>query len=421
MFFYSLFAIRYSLFASYNPIQMLDLLQGIRVISFNHFLLGPMGIQMLADLGADVISVENPEGAWQRHWSSGNIWHDGQGMLQLCANRNKRSLALDLKGEKGKDIARRLVANADIVAENFRPGIMDRLGLGYDELRKRKPALIYASASGYGSDGPYAQRPGQDLLAQALFGIMSITGHETPQPVGVSVVDHHAAALLAMGILAALVRRERTGKGCRVEASLMQAALDLQAESLTAWLNAPKRPASVKAPRHVAGWYYPAPYGVYATRDGHIALSLSPLAAVAKAIEAPELAAFSDKDTWRRQDEISGLIAERFTTKSNEDWCTRLEAARIWHAPVQDYDGILNDPQVKHMQALVTVHGGGKTQAPVTLVNHPLRYDGESACIGLPPQRLGAQTRQVLEEFGFRAAEIAALIDEGVVAVNEES
>jgi crotonobetainyl-CoA:carnitine CoA-transferase CaiB-like acyl-CoA transferase len=398
---------------------MLDLLQGIRVISFNHFLLGPMGIQMLADLGADVISVESPEGAWQRHWSSGDIWHDGQGMLHLCANRNKRSLALDLKAEKGKAIARRLVESADIVAENFRPGVMDKLGLGYDVLCKRKPALIYASASGYGSEGPYAPRPGQDLLAQALFGIMAITGHEAPRPVGVSVVDHHGAALLAMGILAALVRRERTGKGCRVEASLMQAALDLQAESLTAWLNAPKRPAAVNAPRHVAGWYYPAPYGVYATRDGHLAISLSPLAAVAKAVELPELAAFSDKDGWDRKNEISSLIAERLTAQNNEHWCTRLEAARIWHAPVQDYEGILNDPQVKHMQALVTVHGGGKTHAPVTLVNHPVRYDGKPASIDLPPQRLGAQTKEILAEIGISDSEIAALIEEGLVQAND--
>jgi len=400
---------------------MLDLLQGIRVISFNHFLLGPMGVQALADLGADVIAVETPEGAWQRHWSSGDIWHDGQGMVHICTNRNKRSVALDLKAPKGREIALKLIDGADVVAENFRPGVMEKLGFGCDALRRRKPALIYASASGYGPDGPYAQRPGQDLLAQALFGIMAITGQPQtgPRPAGVSVVDHHGAALLAMGILAALLRRERTGKGCRVDASLMQAALDLQAESLTAWLNATPRPASVSAHRHVAGWYYPAPYGVYATRDGHIAVSLCPLPALAEAIDEPRLNSFSDQDAWSRQDEIGDLIAARLKTKATEEWRARMGEAQIWHARVQGYDDILADPQVRHMQALVTARGGGESAAPLTLVNHPVRYDGEAATIRLPPQRLGAQTREVLAELGFAPAEIAALARDGVVRVDE--
>src|SRR5438445_12218044 len=349
---------------------MLDILQGVRVISFNHFLLGPMAIQTLGDLGADVIAIEPPEGAFQRHWSGGNLWHDGQGMLQLCANRNKRSIALDLKELRGREIALRLIDRADVVAENFRPGVMDKLGFGYETLRERNRALIYASASGYGRTGPYAARPGQDLLAQALFGLMAITGQPAtgPRPVGVSAVDHHGAALFAMGILAALLRRERTGKGCRVDASLMQAALDLQAESLTAWLNAANRPASVSARPHIAGWYYPAPYGVYATRNGHIAVSLCPVQKLAQAIEEPRLASFSEQDSWKRQDEIGELIAAALGKQPTEAWVPLLERAKIWHAPVQGYAQIVEDPQVKHMQALVTLPGGGKTGAPVTLV-----------------------------------------------------
>src|ERR1700693_690032 len=181
---------------------MLDLLQGIRVVSFNHLLLGPMGSPALADRGAGVVAIETPEGAWQRHWSSGDIWHDGQGMLHLCTNRNKRSIALDLKSPEGKEIALKLVDGADVIAENFRPGVMEKLGFGYAALQRRKPALIYASASGYGPDGSYAERPCPGLLAQALFGLMAITGEKTtgPRPVGVSAVDHHGGALFAMGI-----------------------------------------------------------------------------------------------------------------------------------------------------------------------------------------------------------------------------
>jgi crotonobetainyl-CoA:carnitine CoA-transferase CaiB-like acyl-CoA transferase len=393
---------------------MLDLLAGTRVVSFNHFLLGPMGIQMLGDLGADVIAIEPPDGAWQRHWSGGDIWHDGESMLHLCANRNKRSVALDLKSPKGRDIALRLVERADVVAENFRPGVMEKLGFGYDALKRRNPSLIYASATGYGPDGPYAARPGQDLLAQALFGLMAITGQAAsgPRPVGVSAVDHHGAALFALGILAALVRRARTGQGCRVDANLMQAALDLQAESLVAWLNAAEKPA-VHAPRHVGGWYYAAPYGVYATADGHLALSLSPLAKVAEAIGEPRLAAYSERDAWTRKDEIGDLIAHQLKTRPTAAWVGALERAGVWHAPVQDYAGIRADPQVAHMRSLLSVGGAG--DAPLTLVNHPVRYDGQTAEARLPPQPIGAQTREVLAELGIGAGEIDALAREGVI------
>lgn len=398
---------------------MLDMLKGVKVVSFNHFLMGPMGIQVLGDLGADVVSIETPEGAYQRHWSAGNIWCDGQSVLHLCANRNKRNIALDLKSEKGKEIALRLIDGADVVAENFRPGVMEKLGFGYEALKARKPSLIYASASGYGPDGPYKERPGQDLLAQALFGLMAITGQQAsgPRPVGVSAVDHHGAAVFAMGVLAALVRRGRTGQGCRVDVSLMQAALDLQAESLVGWLNAPEKPATVQAPKHVAGWYYAAPYGVYATRDGHIALSLSPLKLIAEALEDPRIAEFNEKDTWDvgRKEQIGDLIAAVLKTRETAHWIARMEPRKIWHARVQGYADIVNDPQVKHLDCLVTVPGGGEKGAPVTLLNHPVRYDGKAASVGLPPQGLGAQTSEVLASLGYGAAEQQALAAEGVI------
>jgi crotonobetainyl-CoA:carnitine CoA-transferase CaiB-like acyl-CoA transferase len=397
---------------------MLDLLQGIRVVSFNHFLLGPMAMQTLADLGADVIAVESSEGAWQRHWAGGDIWHDGQSVLFLCANRNKRSVAIDLKSPKGKEIALRLIDTADVVAENFRPGVMEKLGFGYETLKARKPSLIYASASGYGPDGPYVEKPGQDLLAQALFGIMAITGEKRsgPRPVGASIVDHHGAALFAMGILAAIVRRQRTGQGCRVDASLMQAALDLQVESLVSWLNSPSKP-NVGTFKHVAGWYYAAPYGVYPTKDGHMAVSLSPLKDLGAAIGEPRLAAYDKHDTWTRQDEISELIAAKLSGATTKEWMARMEPLKIWHAPVQDYSAIRDDPQIKHMRSLVTVPGTGKTQAPVTVVNHPNLYDGETAEVRRPPQQLGAQTAEVLGELGLSDAEIRALAEEKIIAM----
>lgn len=396
---------------------MLDLLKGTRVVSFNHFLLGPMGIQILGDLGADVISIETPEGAFQRHWSGGNAWHDGQGMLQLTANRNKRNVAIDLKSAKGRELALRLIDTADVVAENFRPGVMEKLGFGYEALKARKPGLIYGSASGYGPSGPYVEKPGQDLLAQALFGMMAITGHASigPRAAGASVIDHHGAALFAMGILAAIVRRGRTGQGCRVDASLMQSALDLQAESLVSWMNAPKKPETLMGEGHVGGWYFAAPYGIYPTKDGHMALSLSPLESYAKALDEPRLATYSDDDSWQKRAEISGLIAVRTATRTTAEWAAVMEPLKIWHAPVQGYREIMADPQVAHMKALVTVPGGGPTKAPVTLVNHPVLYDGQTAEVRLPPQQVGAQTGEVLTEMGLTPAEIDELAKAGTI------
>lgn len=387
---------------------MVDLLEGIRVVSFNHFLLGPVGIQILGDLGADVIAVEPTDGAFQRKWAGAETWVDGQSALFLAGARNKRSLAIDLKSAAGLEIARKLIATADVVAENFRPGVMDKLGLGYECLRQDHPSLIYAAASGYGTDGPYVDRPGQDLLIQALSGLATITGSRAggPRPVGVSAADHHGAALLALGILAALARRARTGQGCRVDVNLLSAAIDLQMESFVCYLNGAK-PDSVAAPQWVAGWYYQAPYGIYATADGHLAISLVSLKTMAEALSRPALAAIDDAEAFDRRDEIAGLVAEALATRTGAEWQEILTRHKIWHAPVNDYDAVVADPQVRHNGSFVTVDGA--TGAPITLVSHAVRYDGEAAPVRLPPQPLGAQTEEILVALGYSEAEIERL------------
>lgn len=392
----------------------MELLKGIRVVSFNHFFLGPVGVQFLADLGADVIAVEPLDGAFQRHWSGGNQFVDGQSMLFLCGNRNKRSLALDLKHPRGREIAAKLAAGADVLAENFRPGVMEGLGLGYEQVRESNPRIVYASASGYGADGPYADRPGQDLLVQAMSGLMAISGtrHDPARAVGVSAADHHGAALLALGILAALAGRTRSGQGCKVDVNLLSAAIDLQAEGFTVFANGP-RPKDVRQPALLAGWYFPAPYGVYPAKDGHLALSLNRFKPLGEALGSAKLAAIPDAEGYDRREEIAGLVARLVAGRSLEELERALSAQAIWHQRVNDYDAVMADPQVRHNGSFmpVTAHTG----RPLTLVGHPIRYDGHAPEVRLPPQPLGAQTAEILGELGYSAADIELLEREGAV------
>ncbi|TMG27856.1 MAG: CoA transferase [Chloroflexi bacterium] len=382
-------------------------LDGVRIAAFTQFLLGPAAVQHLADLGADVVKVEAPAGAWERHWAGAETFRNGVSTFFMLANRNQRSLVLDLKSELGREAALRLIKKSDVVVANFRPGAMERLGLGYEAARKARPDIIYATASGYGSDSPFRDLPGQDLLIQGLSGVAWLTGREGQDPVvvGAAVVDQHGGALLAMGILAALFHRERTGEGQQLEVAMVQAAFDLMVEPVVYAANGAKLERPSEA---IADTFHSAPYGIYRTADGHAVISMTPVKTLVDALGEPQLTGLDDPSiAFSKRDEIRSALGPLVARHSTADLVERLRAQHIWCAPVQTIDQALADPAVRHLDPFLEMEHprAGKVKA----LRHPVRYGaGEPELRRLPPE-VGEQSDEILRELGFSDDEVARM------------
>ncbi|MGE5620401.1 MAG: CaiB/BaiF CoA transferase family protein [Sphingomonadaceae bacterium] len=393
----------------------LAILSGVKILSFTQFLLGPAAVQYLADLGADVIKIEPPgAGAWERGWSGPNAFVNGVSVFFLSSHRNARSLTLNLKHPKGQDAARRLITEADVLVQNFRPGVMERMGLGYDEVKKLNPRIIYASASGYGEDSPFRDLPGQDLLIQALSGLIAITGRagELPVAPGAAIVDQHSAALLAMGILAALLHRERTGEGQKVEIAMVRGALDLQMEPLVYFLNG----STIERPREpLASSYHPAPYGVYETGDGYIVLSLSPIKAIRQALgDPPELAPYEDpKLAVEKKNEIRKALDPLLRRLTTQEAIRLLQSHGIWCARVNDYEQAMADPTVRFLEPVLEVDHPQAGQ--VRLLRHPVKYSAGEPELRRVPPGVGEHTEEILAGLGYSAEEIQGMRAAGAI------
>ncbi|GAB3850129.1 CaiB/BaiF CoA transferase family protein [Nesterenkonia populi] len=392
-------------------------LAGIKILSFAQMAQGPATVQLFADLGADVVKVERPgSGALERSFSPGLAWKNGESLLFHSFNRNQRSLALDLKNQASRDVLARLVRDSDVLVENFRPGVMEKLGLGYESLVGINPGLVYLSATGFGSDGPYVTRPGQDLILQAMAGLAAATGKKAdpPVPAGAPVVDLHAAALNAFSILAALRHRDLTGRGQKVTTNLFEAAIHLQAEGLFFHSNGVS--SSERSDSGLGHPYAAAPYGIYATQDGWLALSNSPLEVLAEALEVPELKAFDATDAVTERDRIKDLIEPVIRERATQEWLDRLLPKDVWCGPILDYEELLEDPQFLHNRMNFEMESEIGTG---TYLRSPGQYSGvpQEDVPKNPPPRLGENSGEILREIGFRDEEIEDLTKQGAVAL----
>ena len=377
-------------------------LRGILVLDFSQFLSGSLATLRLADMGARVIKVERPvTGDLGRSLYLSDTDVHGENTLFHAINRNKESYAADLKNSSDLDKLRALIAHADVMVENFRPGVMERLGFGYDKASEINRRLVYGIVSGYGNAEAWRDRPGQDLLAQARSGIMWLSGDEgdPPTPMALAIADMLAGHNLCEGILACLVRRGMTGRGGLVETSLLEALLDFQFEVLTTHFNDGRRPPRRSAFRN-AHAYLAAPYGVYDTADGYLALAMAHLPTLGRLLDLPALQGISDQaDGFRRRDEIKQILAQRLKQHTTEHWLEILNAADIWCAEVLDWPKLCASKAFKQLAMVQTLRDGQGIEILTTRL--PIRVDGSPLTSERLAPRVGQHTETIQREFGL--------------------
>lgn len=381
-------------------------LEGLRVADFSQLVQGPSATQFLGDLGADIIKIEPRGGDWQRNWSIYDQYINGQSVSFLAFNRAKRSITLNLKDPRGKEVAMRIIKSSDVLVENFRPGVMDRLGLGYEELEKVHPPLIYCASCGWGQDGPYKTRPGQDLLAQSVAGVLTLNGtaDDPPVPIGIGAADLTAALHITIGVLAALHRRNETGQGQRVDVNLLDSIMSLATQELTVYLN-----TGIEPQRSATGLGHPyvgAPMGVYKTKDGYVAIAMMPIGKIARLVGVEGFEGNDSRNVIENRDEVKRLLEPGFANKTTAELIDIFMAADIWAAPVNRFPDVERDPQVAHNETIISfehpVAGKFRTVGP------PVKFSRTPASVERPPL-LSEHTTAILAELGYSEGEIAEL------------
>lgn len=394
-------------------------MSSIQILDFTDRMQGPFATQMLSDMGADVIKVERrtmltSDGRPDERYGNPTIYASGF----LANNRNKRSIAVDLKKPEGLEIIKRLLPTCQVVYENFRPGVMDRLGIGYEDCAEVNPSIVYASASGYGTEGPLSPKPGQDVLVEGLTGWGAINQDEVgrPQPIPVAIADTLGAMNGAFAVAAALLHRERTGEGQHVQVCLYNSAIAGLAEWGLHYLNT-NAGEPIRRPTQHASPYTPSPYGFYATKDGYIALSsgrqlslLSRILGIDDLSQDPRFSDYWPRDTNR--EEFKAIVEEALATRTTAEWIEVMEREDMFAAPVLDFAEALAHPQVAVNEMLVTLD---TPAGPMKFFGVPYKLSKTPATVRTAPPLHGAHTDEVLLDAGYSRDEIARLRAQEVV------
>ncbi len=388
--------------ASKNKLDMTRPLEGLTVLEFSQFLSGPYAGLRLADLGARVIKIERPEvGDLCRNLYISDTDLEGDSTLFHAINRNKESFAANLKDPNDLQLVKKLIEKADIITQNFRPGVIERIGLDYNNVKKINPKIVYGTISGYGSEGPWSTLPGQDLLAQSRTGLVWLNGNggEAPTPMGLAVADMLAGHSLVEGILAAVIKRFRTEKGSHVETSLVEALLDFQFEVLTTYFNDGNRKPQ-RSSYNNAHAYLSAPYGIYKTSNGYIAIAMTPLPQLGELINLESIKNLHNQKEWfTRRDDIKKNIGDWIKKESTEHWLSILEPADIWCAKVLDWESMIKHEGFKILDMIQRIQRDDGLD--IETLRCPIKIDGEIFKSNKAAPKIGNDTNNIKKEFGI--------------------